>query len=238
MLFRSPFNVHAEENRVPDLSENGLTLTVNFSQDKEDGDKLPIDGAEFRIFKVASLSVNGGSADYVTEPPYASLAEYDEGRDITFNGMSGSDSGEKAREFSLLDNSAYNSGITDSNGSCSFTQLEAGIYLVIENAKSGTAAEYETVAPFFACVPYAHEDEGYVWIYDVEVEPKTEVLKIETAPAETTSEKETESDDLLSMLTGAKTGDQSRLIIYSVGGIVALIIGCVCIFIRRKGEKK
>ena len=185
----SAFVFASDEPRMPDVEYTPMTLTVYFHIDGAGGEKISVDGAEFGICKVADLTVSGGSADYSTAEPFASVSVYGEdGRDATFSGVGNDGSLKLAKELSVI---AWEKDLLIKKnavkGECTFTVDEPGIYLVVETSKSGDADKYETADPFLVTVPSPHKgDAGYEWSYSVKAEPKTTLERI--------PEPETDSD--------------------------------------------
>ncbi|MCD8022280.1 MAG: hypothetical protein LUF30_04660 [Lachnospiraceae bacterium] len=82
------------------------------------------------------------------------------------------------------------------DGTAVFTDLETGLYLVIQTEGS---AGYYTIKPFLVSIPFAQTDESgnCEWKYDVETRPKMEFEEPQTeseSEAETESETEPESE--------------------------------------------
>ena len=121
----------AEKDRVPDLTDQGKNLNIIFYVQKSGVDTF-IEGAEIGINKIADLTVSGGSASYTVTEPYLSLQKLEDGREVTFEGISVSESVEFAKEFAELTGEAEKTSVTDSKGECKFSDLEQGIYLVRE----------------------------------------------------------------------------------------------------------
>ena len=93
------------------------------------------------------------------------------------------DSSSKNLEFSrILRDYASNNGITgtydstNSSGKVTFSNLDAGIYLVVPSATSG----YYTPAPYLIMLP--HTDANENWVYSVTARPKTEVIPVPPPP--------------------------------------------------------
>lgn len=157
---------------MPEIDENqDLSMTVNFGVDKDAGGRAGIDGAEFTIYKIAGLKVNGGSADYTLEKDYQKHAVYEDDRDVTFNGMTVEESAKLASELAgeVKNGTKLTTGV-DGNAVFKLSRDDAGMYLVVETAKTGTAAKYETVSPFLVSAPLASDG---TWTYNVVVQPKT-----------------------------------------------------------------
>ncbi len=167
-----------ESDLVPDIDQTQTkSLTVYFYVEKL-GVPTPIDGAEIGIYKIADLNTNNGSADYTVCESYASLAKKDGNRDITFDGISFSESVELAKKFSKTAEtlSSLAKGVTDDSGVLKFGDLEQGMYLVRELSSSGSAKKYKFFEPYMISVPLAVSVNSVnEWQYDVLSEPKTKV---------------------------------------------------------------
>ena len=163
-----------ESNRMPEIDENQeLSLTVNFGVDKENtAGRKGIDGAEFTIYKIADLQVHGGSADYTMKKEYQHHAIYEDDREVTFNGMSAKESAKLASELAkeVKDDGVKLTTNADGNATFKLNKGDAGMYLIVETSKTGTADKYETVSPFLISAPLAFDG---TWTYDVVVQPKT-----------------------------------------------------------------
>lgn len=61
---------------------------------------------------------------------------------------------------------------TDSNGKVSFSRLDLGLYLVSEE---GETLGYSNINSFLINIPTIEDND---WIYDLESEPKTEIIKV------------------------------------------------------------
>lgn len=73
---------------------------------------------------------------------------------------------------------------TDATGNVRFTDLEQGMYLLVQT----TTAQYGQCEPFLAAVPSSGE--GVLWIYDVEADAKGQLLSTPT-PLPVTGQTET-----------------------------------------------
>ena len=179
LVMTEPVGIFAlDSNLVPDIDTSQTkSLTVYFYVEKL-GVPTPIDGAEIGIYKIADLKAENGSANYTVSEAYSSLAKTDKNRDVTFEGISFSESVELAKKFAdtaeIL--SPVSTGVTDNSGICKFEVLEQGMYLVCELSSSGSAKNYQFFEPYMVSVPLA-EKVGSVneWKYDVLSEPKTKV---------------------------------------------------------------
>lgn len=175
-------SVNAAAPFAPDL-EKGKTysLTVNFVQDKDNGESEKINGGEFTAYKVADLSVSGGGVYYTCVDPYKGIAKFDDdGKEITFDGISSDISHEYAMECAKQKGTAIASAVSSESGASYLTIKDPGMYLVMETGRSGKAAQYETVDPFLVSVPALsiEPDSVVKWVYDVNTYPKTAVKRI------------------------------------------------------------
>ena len=180
MLFvvTGPFSVLAlEENSVPDIENEKKSLTVYFFVQLV-GVDTPIEGAEVGIYRIADLKTSFGSANYTVLDKYAELKKTQDDRDVTFEGISVSESIALAKKFAVFSETPEMTAVTDENGMCKFDDLEQGMYLVRELSASGDAQKYQLFEPYMISVPLAVSDirtGGKIWQYDVLSEPKTKV---------------------------------------------------------------
>ena len=163
----------AETCVMPEIEQQDKSLTVYFYIEKS-GQDTPIEGAKIEIYKAADLNCENGSARYSLLPEYESLKKTRDGEDVTFEGLSGTESEKFSAELSKLVKNSYASAVTDSEGTAIFTSLPQGMYLVCETEATGEAKKYELFSPYIISVPLAvTEKEGNYWKYDVLSEPKT-----------------------------------------------------------------
>lgn len=234
-LFLLPIPVFAED-RVPDLKTQTANLTISFVYTQEDGSETGIEGAEFNVYKAATLTTAGGSVEWQTQEPYRQFVTYEGDRESTYNGLDADDSISLAKEMAEVPNeNVYRTGATDRDGKINLEikQEDFGMYLVVQTKE---AMGYEKTDPFLVSVPEA-EGDPLAWNYQVTVSPKKAVTKITTptptgqitpVPSPTGTDK---SGD------GMATGDQmspSDLLLQLVGtaGLIVLIL------INAKPEKE
>ena len=93
-------SVNAAAPSAPDLEKDkDYSLTINFVQDKDNGESQKISGGEFTAYRIADLSVSGGGVYYTCVDPYKGIAKFDDsGKEITFDGISSDISHEYAME--------------------------------------------------------------------------------------------------------------------------------------------
>lgn len=162
-----------EINRMPDNTQDTGTLTINFASEKG-GKTVPLGGASISVYQVAQLHTHGGSADFDVLPQYVQTAG--EKIDIKDAG----DSTALAEKLDKAKSKGAMSAKTDSGGTAKFSSLPAGMYLVVEEGKSGASAKYETFAPYLISVPLA---ENGKWNYNVVSAPKTTPSELVETPA-------------------------------------------------------
>ena len=179
LVMTEPVGIFAlDNNLVPDIDENqNKSLTVYFYVQKL-GVDTAIEGAEIGIYKIADLKTENGSANYSVSETYASLAKIEKNRDVTFEGISFSESVSLAKKFAGIAEtlSPVATAVTDGNGMCKFDALAQRMYLVRELSASGDAKKYQLFEPYMISVPLAVSVNGVnEWQYDVLSEPKTKV---------------------------------------------------------------
>lgn len=167
----------SESDRMPDIDssqELSLTVTMTYTDPNLETDNvIPMSGVEVRLVQVASLTVNGGSADYTLLDAYAECG-------IELAGMNASESADAAEILAALvgkNGSADGmTATTDSEGKAVFSGLEAGMYLVFQEESANTAYRVDAIVTMLISVPYPQtEADGNSWIYTVETYPKTEL---------------------------------------------------------------
>ena len=92
--------------------------------------------------------------------------------DISFDGMSVSDSVEISKKISKLTNNYNYISETNKDGKCKFNIKDNGIYLIVELEAKRNAINYEIFDPYIILVPFA-TNENKDWTYDIISEPKT-----------------------------------------------------------------
>ena len=179
LVMTEPVSISAfDSDLVPNIDETlRKSLTVYFYVEKL-GVPTPIDGAEIGIYKIADLKTKNGSANYSVTETYSSLAKIKNDRDITFEGISFSESVELAKNFdkTAQKEQPLKTAVTDHSGICKFDDLEQGMYLVRELSATGTAEKYQYFDAYMISVPLTVSYNGVnEWQYDVLSDPKTKV---------------------------------------------------------------
>ena len=174
------FSYTAVQAAPDDENRNSLTI---FFYVQINGVDTPLPGAEVGICRVAELEIDENQhAAYTLLPEYEKLKKYEGSRDVTFDGLSVSESVELAQALAAYSPAVEQQAVTDQNGEAVFSDLEQGMYLVRELKAEGKSAEYELFEPYLISVPiYMAEAEPYGWLEDVLSEPKTVVKRIPEA---------------------------------------------------------
>ncbi len=163
-----------ESDRMPAVdSSQDLSLTVNMTYtdpNLETDNVKSMAGVEVKLVQIASLAVNGGSADYSLLPAY-------EDSGVTLEGMSTSESVEAAQALvGLVPEGDAQSGVTGSDGKVTFSDLSAGMYLVYQSEGANTAYRVDEISTMLIAVPFPNvAEDGNSWQYAVEIQPKVEL---------------------------------------------------------------
>ena len=234
LMFNSLNALALDANRMPDINDQAKELTVYFYVQKM-GVDTPISGAEIAIYKIADLDVIGGSANYTVVEQYQTLQKKEHGIDVTFNGLRGSDVTQVASDFNAIVKTADQTGVTNDQGICVFSNLEQGMYLVKEISATQDALKYEFFAPYIISVPLAdtlgNENQ---WLYKVLSEPKTVVKEKEesSTPESSIPDQPDNPDHPDDPGRPIITGESSWIwLIAGIWGISMIVIG---ISIRKK----
>lgn len=225
-----PATVYAED-RVPDLQNRSASLTVSFVYTQEDGTETGIPGASFSIYKVADLSTQGGSVEWSTLQPYRDTAVYDDGRDVTYDGIDVEKSMALAKADAAKKTSPYASAVTDADGKAVFSipASDFGMYLIVQNQK---VSGFSLTDPFLASVPEA-QGNPLSWNYEVTASPKKAAEKEESivpaAPTPTISAEKIAPGSTASLV---KTGDNT-----DIHAMLAVLLGSTGILIILLAEK-
>lgn len=215
------------------LADTPYTLTISFTVEKDGGELLPLEGASFSLYKVASLHYSSDRFAYTMVDPYLSLRVMEDGKDVTLEDLTASGSHDLALSCAAISNTPVASGRVGEDGNAVFKLAEPGMYLVVESSAEGTAAGYTKADPFLVSVPYAEVNEtnnGYNWISEVEVAPKTAVEESSSEPESSSGPEPSQPSE-----NRPKTGDDTNMGLYMlllIGG-VAGVAGCAA---RSKGR--
>lgn len=213
-----------EANRVDPIDSGqkcSLEIKLSVEDEKEE---IKILDMKVNIYRVAGLSVEGGSATYIPIPPFDSdSVDYTKIKDASASNQIAEKLRKKAGKATGLQ------AVTDRDGKAKFEALEVGMYLVVQaEEKDGY-----TFDPFIISVPYAEkaEDSGKnVWDYQVSAWPKTGIKKeVPPTPVKPTpSPKPTKPGK-------TKTGDDTNFeFLLAQMGVSLLGIVCVAAIIRNR----
>lgn len=164
----------SEKDRMPDLeagAQGSLKVTMTYTDPNLETDNVKVmPDVQVKLACVASLEVNGGSADYTLLDAYRSTG-------IELTGMTAADSHTAAERLVPLTVAGdVVTGTTAHDGTVTFQGLEPGMYLVFQDAEANTAYRVDAIATFLVPVPYPLKSEGgNAWEYEVGVQPKTEL---------------------------------------------------------------
>ena len=156
---------------VPDLPGGPYSLTVELKSTNPDGTVTGIRGAGLSAYQVATLEVKNTAANYSAKKEFSDVG-------VVFEDMTASESNQAAKAFAELVRSKNlfsigDSKNTDGAGTAVFTNLSAGIYLIMLDGYDSSDARYTEMDPFLALVPGIERSEsGNLWISNVTVAPK------------------------------------------------------------------
>jgi len=181
-------------NFMPDIEDKEVELSIHFYI-QHIGVEVPIPGAEMAVYKIADVSCQGGSAEYSLLQPYHSLRKMQGTRDVTFDGMTATQSAAFSLKVSKLVKQYDQTAVTGVDGICVFRGLSQGMYLVKEIGKQGDAAKYETISPYIISLPLGFKStSGNYWKYDVLSEPKTLVTRLNDSDSDSDSDFDSDFD--------------------------------------------
>ena len=172
------------------------------------------------------------------------MAVYEDDRDVTFEGISFSESVSLAKKFAGIAEtlSPVATAVTDGNGMCKFDALAQGMYLVRELSASGDAKKYQLFEPYMISVPLAVSVNGVnEWQYDVLSEPKTKVSsgshdEVSKQTSDDSRPESSEPSKPESSVPPVFTGDSSaRVIIALVGVCFASLAVVLALTNKKKG---
>ena len=205
----APFGIitaSAETKTLPKENEElSNRLTIHFYV-QINGVDTPLPGAEIGIYQAASLRFDEkGNACYELLSPFKSLAVIREGREVTFDGVTGTDADRLVEKIESFSAKPEQTAVTNENGDAGFYGLKDGIYVVKELSASGPSDEYELFAPYYIAVPYGTLGEhGYEWEQDVFSDPKTVIKPKESIPESSTPSEPPESQPTSSQPTSSQ----------------------------------
>ncbi|MCD8083820.1 MAG: hypothetical protein LUE86_10010, partial [Clostridiales bacterium] len=152
-----------------DLSKAG-TLTVNAGYVATGTDRIPVEGVEFTVYQVATVTVSGGNVYYVAADALAAYESQMNSATTTdsYSELAETLAGVIAEDTSLAETLKIGTQESGSDGNAVLESVMSGMYLVVQ---SNTVSGYEAISPFLACLPMTSED-GSGWDYSIQALPK------------------------------------------------------------------
>ena len=148
---------------VPDLSRTGaITASMRF-------DGAVVSGGTLTLYRVGEVRENDGSYSFAATGRFAESG-------VDFTNVESAALATELANFAAEKNLA---GITQNIGSTGkvvFGDLEAGLYLMVQDA---AAEGYNKAAPFLVSMPML---ENGVYVYEVDASPKVELEKAPDRP--------------------------------------------------------
>lgn len=143
---------------MPDVDRIGsISVTM---QDSDSGESVP--GGTLTLYKAGDILVKNGFSFVLTDA-FA-------GSRLDLSDVKSSELAEKLAAYATEQNLSGTSVEADENGEVTFSDLETGLYLVVQTA---APEGWYAVSPFLVSVPNKGES-GYV--YDVNATPKMEAI--------------------------------------------------------------
>lgn len=151
--------VKAEENKnIVDFSKKG-TISINLSEDLEN---TKVQGAEITIYKVANAIDKDNNLSFVYDENLNDCKSEIEEGNITNEVLQ-----------CIIDSKVSNyNGVTDEDGSVSFTDLDLGLYIV---AQTNQVEGYSKIENFSVILPKIIDN---MWNYDIVATPKVDIIRL------------------------------------------------------------
>lgn len=169
-----PGTVQAD-NYLPD--EKG-SFELTLQEADADGNQTPLADVGLRLYQVSTVEYDG-NVHFVIDSALTSTAV---AKDIDFDKLDGSAASVWLDTATTLSKAVekvglpYKEGTSDAQGKVIFSDLEQGMYLIVQSDPDGKVA----VSPMLLSIPFAQEGVG--WTYQVQAYPKcaTNQTTIET----------------------------------------------------------
>ena len=172
-----PAMANAESTITNPQAKGSLTINKTTDKEDDDGNYPGLGGAEFTIYKVASLEpgTNGKYKAWKLTTDFARLSLTPD----TLGSISTADLEAKANEAKKIAADLTGQSKTTADGTgetrkgeATFSNLELGYYLVVETK---TPSKYVASKPFFVSIPETVTTaDGSTWNYNVSVSPKNQ----------------------------------------------------------------
>jgi len=161
LLCGAPMTARAHE--VPDTTKEGsITVTMRYAGN-------PVAGGSLTLYRVGEVQENNGDYRFVLTGDFVDSRV--QLTDITSPALAS-----QLAQFAASKNLVGQTENIDDKGTVTFTKLELGLYLLVENT---AATGYNKAAPFLVSVPM--NDKG-VYVYDVNATPKVDLEKKPETP--------------------------------------------------------
>lgn len=194
----------------------------------------PMRGVKFRCYQVGKLA-EGPQVKWELVPELSGLS-LDLNKLETASDLK--DAAEQLKKEVADKDLTGQEAVTDATGKAQFTNLNHGIYLVVQVS----TAQYGMCEPFLASVPYT--DENSMWNYDLEAMVKGQIISTPT-PAPSAAPTPTPTVTPAPVLTPEptplsghlpQTNDPSNPVIWVIVACVAAV--CVIVLVYLKKRKK
>ena len=199
----------ASAHPVPDESQNGhcsITVTMRYKG-------KPVSGGTVNLYKVGYVYENDGN--YSFKPVTAVQSVVTEFEDIQSPDLAQ----KLAKQVDKLTPVTTKPVTIDKNGAAAFTDLDFGLYLVVQKT---APAGYGKTEPFLVSLPYLEEGE---YQYDVASQPKTDLERdVTTEPTTSPTTKPAAS-------SGGKLPQTGQLWwpvpVLACGGLGCIVVGLI-----------
>lgn len=197
---------------VPDMSKKG-SIQITMQQGKK-----VVSGGTLTLYRVGAVSENDGNYNFVLTGDFQDCG-------ASLDKIQSAELAKKLAQYAANKKLTGTTKEIGKDGTVSFTDLELGLYLLVQNK---AATGYNKVESFLVTVPM---QENGKYIYDVNASPKVEVKPTSTTPTTPSTQKPTTPTSA----TLPKTGQLNWPIpILVVSGLVLFSIG----WMLRFGNKK
>lgn len=211
--------------------QNSLTLEVVYHPDKDSSQA--VGGGVFSVYKVADLIDKEAVFRYTAASAFGNLG-------IDFQHMTAGKSKEAAAQLATVVQSKQLNALAvataDASGRVSFTELEDGMYLILQTDSTGEAKDYQSLEPFLLMIPQPVQREGgIIWQKDVVAYPKAELLKKPTFPPSPPQPPGPQPPQP-PRPHNPSTGERSWLYLVPLAAVSAMVI--VIIIVRMRKDKR
>ena len=177
MILLCSVNMTAFAHDVPQMDKKGsIEVTMRC-------EGRPVPGGNLVLYRVGDVSENNGDYSFKLIAPYM-----ESGAEL--KNLQSQETAQKLADYVKANRLSRTAKDIDQNGQVKFTDLELGLYLLMQTKAAG--GYYET-APFLVTVPSMDEEK---YVYDIDASPKVEAFQKpdepESEPQQSESEPESE----------------------------------------------